>query len=208
MPKVHLLQGGSFWSGFASGAFSSLGGSLLQGFNLTDRLGTVGSVGVGALMGGIAAELSGGDFGVGAISGAWVTLFNHLAHKLTIEDMLRKIDNELSKGDVMNKDEIAKYNKYVAKVIKSIECIDKHKFVVTLTGLGKFLSGGLMSLPNDNIFTITQVERFVMVTSTTATFNNGQPLNVFIKGNSYKINNGNYGEGWHSIDIDNFINKK
>jgi hypothetical protein len=53
---------------------------LLQGFNLTDRLGTVGSVGVGALMGGIAAELSGGDFGVGAISGAWVTLFNHMMH--------------------------------------------------------------------------------------------------------------------------------
>jgi len=77
---LSLVQGGSFWSGFASGAFSSLGGSLLQGFNLTDRLGTVGSVGVGALMGGIAAELSGGDFGVGAISGAWVTLFNHLAH--------------------------------------------------------------------------------------------------------------------------------
>jgi len=201
------VQGGSFWSGFASGAFSSAGGSLLQGFNLTERLGTVDSVGVGALMGGIAAELSGGDFGVGAISGAWVTLFNHLQHKLTIEDMLRKIDNELSKGDVMNKEEIAKLNKYAAKVIKSIECIDKHKFVVTLTGLGKFLSGGLMSLPNDNIFTITQVERFVMVTSTSATFN-GQPLNVFIKGNSYKINNGNYGEGWHSIDIDNFINKK
>jgi hypothetical protein len=33
-------------------------------------------------MGGIAAELSGGDFGVGAISGAWVTLFNHLAHDI------------------------------------------------------------------------------------------------------------------------------
>jgi len=48
---LSLLQGGSFWSGFASGAFSSLGGSLLQGFNLTERLGTVGSVGVGALMG-------------------------------------------------------------------------------------------------------------------------------------------------------------
>jgi len=104
--------------------------------------------------------------------------------------------------------ESGKIRKGVNEVIKSIECIDKHKFVVTLTGLGKFLSGGLMSLPNDNIFTITQVERFVMVTSTTATFNNGQPLNVFIKGNSYKINNGNYGEGWHSIDIDNFINKK
>jgi len=59
----------------------------------------------------------------------------------------------------------------------------------------------MFNLPNDNIFTITQVERYVMVTSTSATFN-GQQLNVFIKGNNYKMNNGNYSEGWYTINID------
>ncbi|MGC8825349.1 MAG: hypothetical protein ACP5PZ_12300, partial [Bacteroidales bacterium] len=74
------MQGGSFWSGFVAGSFSSLSGSLIEGFHLGEKIGTAGQIGVGALTGGTAAYLSGGDFAMGAISGAWVVMFNHMMH--------------------------------------------------------------------------------------------------------------------------------
>jgi RHS repeat-associated protein len=86
------VQGGKFWAGFASGAFSSAANSLIQ----------IGSVGkefdgtacvtefgaamnkptiqllTGAVMGGAGAALSKGNFWQGAVTGLVVTAFNHL----------------------------------------------------------------------------------------------------------------------------------
>jgi len=51
---------------------------LVQGFNLDDKLGTVGQIGIGAITGRTAKYLSGGDFAMGAISGVWTVMFNHI----------------------------------------------------------------------------------------------------------------------------------
>ncbi|MDN3604325.1 hypothetical protein [Belliella kenyensis] len=63
-------------SSFASGSLGSLVGSA------THNLGAVGQIAGSSLMGGIGAELSGGDFWRGAAVGATVSSLNHLAHRV------------------------------------------------------------------------------------------------------------------------------
>jgi len=75
-----LFQGGTFRSGFASGFAASffspgttLGGNGAEGFTLRTT--------VAAVVGGTASEIGGGKFANGAISGAFVHMFNAEAHK-------------------------------------------------------------------------------------------------------------------------------
>lgn len=72
---IRVAQGGRFEQGFFAGAVSSLSGSLTQfGFS------TGANVLIGATLGGTAEALAGGKFANGAITGAFVVLFNHLQH--------------------------------------------------------------------------------------------------------------------------------
>jgi len=74
---LRALQGGRFEQGFFAGAISSLSGSFTN-----TKLGfpSYASVAIGATLGGTAEALGGGKFANGAITGAFVVLFNHLQH--------------------------------------------------------------------------------------------------------------------------------
>jgi hypothetical protein len=66
-----IAQGGKFIHGFASGFVSSLGGS----YTPSDWSAGVRAI-AGAALGGTASALGGGSFANGAITGAFVVLFN------------------------------------------------------------------------------------------------------------------------------------
>jgi len=82
------VQGGNFWSGFSSGALSSIATSAWQGggsesnFKGAGKFASsgVGMIGFGTVMGGAGAELSGGNFWQGAVTGLYVSALNHFAH--------------------------------------------------------------------------------------------------------------------------------
>ena len=82
---LSVMQGGDFLNGAAGGFFGSLGAELWGG--AMKNLGyekfaqsTIGTVAFGALSGGIGAELSGGNFWQGAVTGGIVAGLNHVAH--------------------------------------------------------------------------------------------------------------------------------
>jgi hypothetical protein len=76
------LNGGSYGSGFLSGAFGSLAatgtGALLQ--NSSKAVQAIGTVGGGAVSGGIGSELVGGNFWDGFRNGAISSGLNHGIH--------------------------------------------------------------------------------------------------------------------------------
>lgn len=96
------IQGGGFWTGFASGALSSIASSAFSGGNNTklingERVGiegtgwggigkfsksTFGMISFGTIMGGAGAELTGGNFWKGAATGLIVSGLNHAAHAM------------------------------------------------------------------------------------------------------------------------------
>ena len=83
---LSAMQGGDFVSGAAAGFFGSLGADAWGG--AMKNLGyekfaesTVGTVTFGALSGGIGAELSGGNFWQGAVTGGIVAGLNHELHR-------------------------------------------------------------------------------------------------------------------------------
>lgn len=81
---MNVLSGGDFWSGMASGALGSLAawgtGSLLDGSSkFWNATGTIAS---GSLMGGVGAEISGGNFWEGVRNGAISSGLNHAAHSI------------------------------------------------------------------------------------------------------------------------------
>lgn len=77
-----MAQGGKFIHGFLSGAVGSLGGSATK--NVNDK---VARVAIAAAMGGTAEQLGGGKFANGAVTGAFVVMFNDLEHdKINLSD--------------------------------------------------------------------------------------------------------------------------
>jgi len=73
---MRYAQGGKFEHGFMSGFVSSLGGSATN--NTTMSVGA--RVTISAVTGGTAEKLGGGKFANGAVTGAYVMMFNHLMH--------------------------------------------------------------------------------------------------------------------------------
>ncbi|MCH6259284.1 hypothetical protein MLD52_22210, partial [Puniceicoccaceae bacterium K14] len=72
------LQGGDFMSGFASAFVASAAGSAMQTDAAQQHFDTLEKRTIAAaIVGGTASELSGGSFANGAITGAFVQLFNH-----------------------------------------------------------------------------------------------------------------------------------
>jgi RHS repeat-associated protein len=94
---ITAIQGGNFWSGFAAGSISSIVSSAIGGGNSYNDDGTIsashqglnglmhgGSSGMiffGTFTGGAAAQLTGGNFWEGALSGFMVSALNHYAHE-------------------------------------------------------------------------------------------------------------------------------
>ncbi|WP_419494855.1 SpvB/TcaC N-terminal domain-containing protein [Chryseobacterium bernardetii] len=83
---MSFIQGGNFWGGALSGAFTSVSNDLLG--LATDKLGDnsiLRSDGFalfnGAVSGGVGSVLGGGNFWMGAGQGLIVTAFNYLNHK-------------------------------------------------------------------------------------------------------------------------------
>lgn len=72
------VSGGSFKDGFISGAGTGAFEGLTSSFNTGS---TTGNVMVGALVGGTSSVIGGGDFANGAISGAFVAMYNDEAHR-------------------------------------------------------------------------------------------------------------------------------
>lgn len=104
------VQGGGFWVGAASGALSSLAGSAMDALgksgetlanncqNFATRnpdLYTVMTLGSGAIMGGVGAELSGGNFWRGAVTGLIVSGLNDLAHSVINNRAKSRLDREV-----------------------------------------------------------------------------------------------------------------
>ena len=93
---LSVMQGGDFLSAAAGGFFGSLGAKAWGG--AMKNLGyekfaqsTIGTVAFGALSGGIGAELSGGNFWQGAVTGGIVAGLNHAMHKMGGEDPRKPI---------------------------------------------------------------------------------------------------------------------
>ncbi|NLF41425.1 MAG: hypothetical protein GX587_01895, partial [Bacteroidales bacterium] len=74
---IRYAQGGKFEHGFMSGFVSSLGGNLIKG---NKSLGYCEKVLLAAAIGGTAEKLGGGKFANGAVTGAYVMMFNDLMH--------------------------------------------------------------------------------------------------------------------------------
>lgn len=73
---MSYAQGGTFKTGFITGAAGSLMGSATAG------LGTGLQIGASAAFGGVVSELSGGNFWKGAAQAGIIAGFNHAAHAL------------------------------------------------------------------------------------------------------------------------------
>ncbi|MBI3774723.1 MAG: hypothetical protein HY273_04080, partial [Gammaproteobacteria bacterium] len=74
---MSVAQGGSFKSGFISGAFSKATSGLLEG----EGMNYAQHVGINALVGGIGSRLGGGSFRDGAMTGAFSYMFNDYIHE-------------------------------------------------------------------------------------------------------------------------------
>ncbi|MBX7240359.1 MAG: FG-GAP-like repeat-containing protein [Bacteroidia bacterium] len=75
------VSGGNFMDGFKSGmATGAFEGSGLGAFAMNSISSDAGKVIAGAMIGGTASALGGGDFASGAASGAFTTMYNYCSH--------------------------------------------------------------------------------------------------------------------------------
>ena len=86
------IRGGHFEHGFFTGMASAAGGSLLNG-GICDRLSAAERIAVNAALGGIVSELGGGKFASGAMTAAYVMMFNELKHVGPTYRQIEKIYN-------------------------------------------------------------------------------------------------------------------
>lgn len=128
------ISGGKFWSGFAAGALSSIaasawsggssppethsfrGSSYTQTFNhqgISGALGADNSLGMiafGTVSGGAGAELTGGNFWQGAVTGLVVSGLNHFAHKIEENSRLEKAIRAGGFGEQLDSDVALDWN--------------------------------------------------------------------------------------------------
>ncbi|MCT3924523.1 hypothetical protein HZP94_15030 [Elizabethkingia anophelis] len=78
---MSVINGGSFASGFLSGAFASIGGHFANKY-LGGSFGAQAASGI--ILGGLGSVLVGGNFWMGAAQGLIVTVFNHLKHIIDV----------------------------------------------------------------------------------------------------------------------------
>ena len=93
------LQGGDFWSGFASGTLGSWAASGYSILGLEQILGNAGMLVFSSVAGGISSEINGGDFWKGACIGLVTASFNHLQHKTEEYKFFERLRRHYSKGN-------------------------------------------------------------------------------------------------------------
>ncbi len=86
------IRGGHFEHGFFVGMASAAGGAALNG-GMCDRLSAAERIAVNAVLGGIVSELGGGKFASGAMTAAYVMMFNELKHLGPTYKQIEKIYN-------------------------------------------------------------------------------------------------------------------
>ena len=82
------IRGGHFEHGFFVGMASAAGGAALNG-GMCDRLSAAERIAVNAVLGGIVSELGGGKFASGAMTAAYVMMFNELKHKYRVRRKIK-----------------------------------------------------------------------------------------------------------------------
>jgi len=98
---LSLMQGANFTHGFASGASGSWGASLFGGIAGSFANSAAGTVISGMVLGGVASELTGGNFWQGAVIGGVVAGLNHVMHQMDPpnEYLLNKDGSRTKIGD-------------------------------------------------------------------------------------------------------------
>ena len=117
---ITKAQGGKwsagFWSGFASSALAPIASNADS---------TPGKIAMSAIIGGTVSEIGGGKFANGAVTGAFVMMYNEMAHKVHADkansESLKKIYTEIQKVKNMNLDEFNQYVKYGINKITTTE---------------------------------------------------------------------------------------
>lgn len=90
--------GAGFWSGAAAGFFGSLGATAWSSAAGKYANSAVGTVAFGALSGGVGAELTGGNFWQGAVTGGIVSGLNHGLHMGDDDNGYDQNGNEVNKN--------------------------------------------------------------------------------------------------------------
>ncbi|OOV20660.1 RHS repeat-associated core domain-containing protein [Flavobacterium sp. LM4] len=106
------ISGGKFWSGFASGALSSIAASAWSGGGSNSNYHGAGNfassgagmIAFGTVSGGAGAALTGGNFWQGAVTGLVVSGLNHYMHKMQENSMLEKAIRSGGYGDELDND--------------------------------------------------------------------------------------------------------
>ncbi len=137
---ISMAQGGTFKSGFASGFTSSAFSVGTKGHG-----GFVGRTAIMSIVGGTASKLGGGKFSNGAVSGAFVHMFNAegLINKFSVTDLITAIGGGLQviTGGIMIATGVG------APLGVALVTLGVNNFVSAETGTN-YIQNGLSSLTN------------------------------------------------------------
>ncbi|MCK9271842.1 MAG: hypothetical protein WC271_16040 [Bacteroidales bacterium] len=157
---MRIAQGGKFEHGFLSGFVSSLGGSAMIKYGANMDIGS--KIALSAALGGTAEVLGGGKFANGAVTGAYVMMFNHLMHppqtggtprKLADDDqenLLKKVNEATRQERVNNMANNDPWNPEIDDSISVDFNIDGLPEGNSLTGYEIYTTGGV-EINVDNI---------------------------------------------------------
>jgi len=90
---MRMAQGGRFEHGFLSGFVSSLGGSAMQSYGTS--MSTADKIVLSSVIGGTAEALGGGKFANGAVTGAFVEMYNHLHGEKARKELQNKLQQAI-----------------------------------------------------------------------------------------------------------------
>jgi len=131
---ISKAQGGKysegFWSGFAS---SALGGIIGKAKTLG------GQTAMAAIVGGTASKLGGGKFANGAVSGAFVHMYNHMAHQMPNKRMHEPRDSNV-KGSLSMSGGV---HIIFGGVFGQYDAISDQYTLTFRLGLGMYIGGGV-----------------------------------------------------------------
>jgi len=138
------LDGGSFKDGFIGAAVGSVIGG---GANHWFKGNAAASLAASALAGGTAAEMTGGKFANGAISAAFVHLFNDLAHQIGTDIAMRGVENGSAVTYADHMKNLTQSEQYFEEAkaagLQSVQVVGETAFDLASAGQGKLGFEGL-----------------------------------------------------------------
>ncbi len=148
---VSVLEGGDFWSGFASGSLGSWAGHGASALGITDT--KLGTLAFSTITGGVGSWAAGGDFMEGAASGLMVGLLNQLQHDVQTKQQQKQAKREYILSQIENNKNLTWEDKFGLRLeLLGASDID---FWVQQNG-GKFLSP--LALANPAVGTTNDVK--------------------------------------------------